>query len=105
METLAEFESEKNSTEWEISFVFTNALASLPFPPVIETIGVSVKSNPLLRICISLKLPLTARNPVAPEPTASSTFNTGGLTISKPFPAEVTSIFSTFPVWTKSFDL
>ena len=105
METLAEFESEKNSTEWEINFVFTKALASFPFPPVIETIGVSVKSNPLSRICISLRFPLTARNPVAPEPTGSSIFNKGGLIISKPFPAEVTSIFSTFPVWTKSFDL
>ena len=54
--TLLDCKSEKNSTECEINFVFTKAFAFLPFPPVIETIGISVKSNPRSTICISLKL-------------------------------------------------
>ena len=97
-ETLLDCKSEKNSAECEINFVFTNAFAFLPFPPVIETIGVSVKSNPRSIICISLKLPLIERNPVAPVPTGSDILNTGGLITSKLFPGEVTSIFSIFPV-------
>ena len=103
--TLLDCKSEKNSTECEINFVFTEALAFLPFPPVIETMGVSVKSNPLSIIWISLKLPLIERNPVAPVPTGSDIVNTGGLITSKLFPGEVTSIFSIFPVWITSFDL
>ena len=85
--------------------MFTNALALTPFPPVMVTTGVSVKSNPLLISCISLKDPLIARNPVAPVPTGSVIVNSGGLIISNPFPGESISIFSTFPVCTISLDL
>ena len=56
-------------------------------------------------IWISLRLPLTAKNPVAPVPTESDTLNVGGLITSKPFPGEDTSIFFNFPVWIISFDL
>ena len=96
-ETLAELGSEKNSTEWEINLVTTDALASDPLPPVIDTVGTSVKSNPLLIMLIFLKLPLTARIPVAPVPTGSSIFKIGGLIISKPNPGETTSTSSSLP--------
>ena len=73
-------------------------MASLPLPPVIVTTGTSVKSNPLSTILSSLKLPLTATNPVAPVPTGSTIVSSGGLITSKSIPGEDTLTSSSLPV-------
>ena len=73
-------------------------MALTPLPPVIDTTGVSVKSNPLSKICNSLKDPLIAKKPVAPLPTGSVMFNSGGFITSKSNPGEDTSTLSSLPV-------